>query len=133
VLTHDRDFGTLAIHAGEPYFGIVYLRPGHISAEFTWRTIAAIESTVESVEPPFIVVAERRGDITPGPLRTEHDRPAPWPKRFAFTGLPPIQRGSLIAIPTPPPIPPTRNGLDVQVAIQRGQVADFTWPLRVET
>jgi predicted nuclease of predicted toxin-antitoxin system len=63
VLTHDRDFGTLAIHAGEPYFGIVYLRPGHISAEFTWRTIAAIESTVESVEPPFVVVAARRGDM----------------------------------------------------------------------
>ena len=62
VLTHDRDFGTLAIHAGEPYYGIVYLRPGHISADFTWRTIEAIESTVESVEPPFIVVAERRGD-----------------------------------------------------------------------
>jgi hypothetical protein len=31
------------------------------------------------------------------------------------------------------PVTPTRNGLDVQVAIQRGQVADFTWPLRVET
>lgn len=33
VLTHDRDFGTLAIRAGEPFFGIVtcapaiYLRP----------------------------------------------------------------------------------------------------------
>lgn len=63
MLTHDRDFGTLAIHAGEPYFGMVYLRPALIAAEFTWRTIAAIESTEGTVEPPFIVVAERRGDM----------------------------------------------------------------------
>jgi predicted nuclease of predicted toxin-antitoxin system len=34
VLTRDGDFGTLAIHAGEPVTGIVYLRPGHISALF---------------------------------------------------------------------------------------------------
>jgi predicted nuclease of predicted toxin-antitoxin system len=63
VVTHDSDFGRLAIHAGEPYVGIVYLRPGHISADFTWNTILAIQSTVESVEPPFIVVAEQRGAV----------------------------------------------------------------------
>jgi predicted nuclease of predicted toxin-antitoxin system len=63
LLTHDSDFGQLAIHAGQPYFGIVYLRPGHISADFTWKTILAIQSTVESVEPPFIVVAEQRGVV----------------------------------------------------------------------
>jgi predicted nuclease of predicted toxin-antitoxin system len=28
VLTHDADFGTLAMHRGEPLTGIVYLRPG---------------------------------------------------------------------------------------------------------
>ena len=71
ILTHDRDFGTLAVHAGEPYFGIVYLRPGHISAEFTWRTIAAIESTVNHVDPPFIVVAERRNDVVRIRVRSE--------------------------------------------------------------
>ena len=37
LLTHDSDFGQLAIHAGQPYVGIVYLRPGHISADFTWK------------------------------------------------------------------------------------------------
>jgi predicted nuclease of predicted toxin-antitoxin system len=31
VLTHDSDFGTLSIAMGEPYIGIVFLRPGHIS------------------------------------------------------------------------------------------------------
>src|ERR1022692_816414 len=43
--------------------------------------------------------------------------------------IPPIRRVDAI----PPPIPPARNGLDVQVANQRGQVADFIWPLRAET
>ena len=28
VLTHDADFGTLAVHRGEPFTGIIYLRPG---------------------------------------------------------------------------------------------------------
>jgi predicted nuclease of predicted toxin-antitoxin system len=28
VLTHDSDFGTLAVHRGEPFTGIIYLRPG---------------------------------------------------------------------------------------------------------
>jgi hypothetical protein len=35
LLTHDIDFGGVAILAVEPYIGIVYRRPGHISAEFT--------------------------------------------------------------------------------------------------
>jgi len=63
VLTHDRDFGQLAVQAGEPIVGIVYLRPGHISPQFVLQTIAAIESRPEEVEPPFILVAERREDL----------------------------------------------------------------------
>ncbi len=35
VLTHDRDFGGLAVLNVRPFTGIVYLRPGHINAEFT--------------------------------------------------------------------------------------------------
>ncbi|ETX03618.1 hypothetical protein [Candidatus Entotheonella palauensis] len=27
-MTHDSDFGTLAVHRGEPLTGILYLRPG---------------------------------------------------------------------------------------------------------
>jgi len=62
IVTHDSDFGTLAIHANEPYIGIVYLRPGHESPSFVLQTIEAIEKTVEEVELPFLLVAERRGD-----------------------------------------------------------------------
>src|ERR1022692_190182 len=51
------------------------------------------------------------------------------PEGRSDPAIPPIRRVDAI----PPPIPPARNGLDVQVAIQRGQVVDFTRPLRAET
>lgn len=62
VLTHDSDFGKLVMGAGEPFTGIIYLRPGHISSGFVLEIVHAIESVITSVEPPFIVVAERKGD-----------------------------------------------------------------------
>jgi predicted nuclease of predicted toxin-antitoxin system len=63
VLTHDSDFGKLAVYAGEDLTGIIYIRPGHISPEFVLTTIAAIESRGDDVEPPFIVVADRKQDV----------------------------------------------------------------------
>jgi predicted nuclease of predicted toxin-antitoxin system len=62
VLTHDSDFGRLAVQAGEPYTGIIYLRPGHIIADYVLAMIDAIASLDAEVTPPFIVVAVRRGD-----------------------------------------------------------------------
>jgi predicted nuclease of predicted toxin-antitoxin system len=59
VLTHDSDFGTLAIAQGEPFTGIVYLRPGHIRSEFTVETLETIALQTLDVRPPFIVVAAR--------------------------------------------------------------------------
>jgi predicted nuclease of predicted toxin-antitoxin system len=54
VLTHDSDFGTLAFSEGEPFVGIIYLRPGHISASFVLGTIRAIETAdVDAEEPLF--------------------------------------------------------------------------------
>jgi len=60
VLTHDADFGTLAIAQGQPFTGIVYLRPGHIRPSFTIQTIETLAAQPLDVQPPFIVVAERR-------------------------------------------------------------------------
>jgi predicted nuclease of predicted toxin-antitoxin system len=50
VMTHDSDFATLAVHRGEPFTGILYLRPGGqppaevivdievlLDAEIDWR------------------------------------------------------------------------------------------------
>ena len=61
VLTHDSDFGGLAL-MGTEFIGIVYLRPGHIRADFTIKTLEAIRDNAPEVSPPFILVAERTGD-----------------------------------------------------------------------
>ena len=59
VLTHDSDFGTLVIARGEPFTGIIYLRPGHIRPKFTVETLETIAAQLLDVQPPFIVVAAR--------------------------------------------------------------------------
>ena len=61
VLTHDSDFGRLAVTRREPIFGIVYLRPGHIQSRFTIETLNAIHLMSLDISPPFILVAERSG------------------------------------------------------------------------
>jgi predicted nuclease of predicted toxin-antitoxin system len=61
VLTHDSDFGGMAVF-GAKFIGIIYLRPGHIQADFTIKTLEAIRSKAPDVTPPFILVAERIGD-----------------------------------------------------------------------
>ena len=45
------------------FTGIIYLRPGHIHADFTIKTLEAIRDNAPEVAPPFILVAERAGDI----------------------------------------------------------------------
>ena len=60
VVTHDLGFGRSAIIAGATFVGIVYLRPGHISAAFVLAVIDALRTSTVEVEPPFIAVAERQ-------------------------------------------------------------------------
>jgi predicted nuclease of predicted toxin-antitoxin system len=62
VLTHDADFGTLAVRVGEPYTGIIFLRPGHIASVFVLEILAEIDAVAPDVEAPFILVAERKAD-----------------------------------------------------------------------
>jgi predicted nuclease of predicted toxin-antitoxin system len=62
VLTHDSDFGRLVVLDGEPFTGIVYLRPGHFSAAFVLGIIDALEASEIDVQAPFLLVAERHGD-----------------------------------------------------------------------
>lgn len=62
VLTHDADFGKLAIQAGEPYIGVVFLRPGHISAAFVLGALSALDESAIDVSPPFVAVVERKHD-----------------------------------------------------------------------
>lgn len=62
VVSHDADFGTLAVLQNEPLVGIFYLRPGHIDPQFTVATIHAVLSIDPDVSPPFILVAKRAGN-----------------------------------------------------------------------
>jgi predicted nuclease of predicted toxin-antitoxin system len=59
VLTHDSDFGQLAVAALEPMVGIVYLRPGHFDPGFTLDTLGTLFELAPEVKIPFILVAER--------------------------------------------------------------------------
>jgi predicted nuclease of predicted toxin-antitoxin system len=59
VVTHDADFGKLAILQNEPLVGIVYLRPGHIDPKFTVATIQVVLTVDPELVPPFIAVAKR--------------------------------------------------------------------------
>jgi predicted nuclease of predicted toxin-antitoxin system len=61
IVTHDSDFGRLAVYTGEPIVGLLFLRPGHIDPAFTIETIKAILDHDLDVEPPFVLVARRSG------------------------------------------------------------------------
>ena len=62
VVTHDSDFGALAVARMQPIIGIVYLRPGHISAEFTIETLRTLFASPLDLRPPFVLVAIRTAD-----------------------------------------------------------------------
>jgi predicted nuclease of predicted toxin-antitoxin system len=61
VLTHDADFGRLAIAAGEALLGVIYVRPGHIRPEFTIESLQRLLAAGREVEPPFVVAVRRVG------------------------------------------------------------------------
>jgi predicted nuclease of predicted toxin-antitoxin system len=69
VLTHDRDFGRLAILIHQPMRGIVFLRPGHMDPQFTISTLQMIEMQDLDFSASFILVARRRGSLVQLRLR----------------------------------------------------------------
>jgi predicted nuclease of predicted toxin-antitoxin system len=70
VVTHDLAFGRAAIRTGASFIGIVYLRPGHISAEFVLEIVDALRASAVDVQPPFIAVAERQQSAVRVRVRT---------------------------------------------------------------
>jgi predicted nuclease of predicted toxin-antitoxin system len=62
IVSHDADFGTLALLQGEPVFGIVFLRPGHIDVNFTIQTVQTLLQVASELSPPFLLVAKRNQD-----------------------------------------------------------------------
>jgi predicted nuclease of predicted toxin-antitoxin system len=70
IVTHDLAFGRDAIRAGTPFVGIIYVRPGHISAGFVLAVMDALQTSSVEVEPPFVAVAERQESTVRVRVRT---------------------------------------------------------------
>ncbi len=58
ILTHDSDFGMLAIRDGEPYFGIIHLRPGHVPPVHTITGLRRLLNEDLSLSTPFILICQ---------------------------------------------------------------------------
>lgn len=58
ILTHDGDFGTLALLGGRSVIGIVRIRPGHIRPEVTIRILAQLFAMELDLSSPFVVVVQ---------------------------------------------------------------------------
>ena len=63
-LTQDADFGTLVVRRGEPFIGIIYVRPGDLRPEVAGEMLGVLQRGEVDTVPPFIVVLQRRGDTT---------------------------------------------------------------------
>jgi predicted nuclease of predicted toxin-antitoxin system len=60
VLTHDADFGFLAVRRKVPFIGVIFLRPGHIKTSFSLEALDTLRSAAVDVDPPFLIVLERK-------------------------------------------------------------------------
>ena len=62
VLTYDSDFGTLAIRDELPSSGIVFVRPGSLASREVTAMLQAADREIPALDPPFILVLDRRSD-----------------------------------------------------------------------
>ena len=58
VLTHDSDFGTLAVHEGQAITGIIHLRSGNRPSAEVIADLQALLNAEIDWTPPLIVVCE---------------------------------------------------------------------------
>lgn len=63
VVTHDADFGRLAVVDRAPFLGVVFVRPGHIDPAFTMQTMDAVLAMRWPRGRRFLIVARRRGHL----------------------------------------------------------------------
>jgi len=62
IITHDSDFGTLAVSGGQPFTGIIYLRPGHIKGHYVIETLKTVLLQEIEITAGVIIVALRQND-----------------------------------------------------------------------
>jgi predicted nuclease of predicted toxin-antitoxin system len=74
VVTHDLGFARPSTETGISFVGIVYIRPGHVSAAYVLEVIDGVASSASDVQPPFVLVAERRD----GTIRVRVRIAPPW-------------------------------------------------------
>ena len=60
VVTHDQDFGRLAIQGRSITTGVVFLRPGHISPDTVVAALKAADAPAVELELPFILTIEHK-------------------------------------------------------------------------
>ena len=58
VLTHDSDFGTLAIHEGKRYYGIIYIRVRYLHPQNVIRVCEQLLELKRELTPGTIIVVE---------------------------------------------------------------------------
>ena len=62
VISQDSDFGTLIFRDSVPFWGIIYLRPGHASPDTHVQTMKTILETDPALSLPFLIVGENHGE-----------------------------------------------------------------------
>ena len=75
ILTHDSDFGTLAVIGNHAFKGIIYIRPGHITGDFSIETIKSLFSQNLDFTERTIIIAQRQNDEVKIRIRNTGDRP----------------------------------------------------------
>ena len=61
VLTHDSDFGSLAIHEGKPYWGVVFLKPRDLKPHNVVRLCnRLLDQDMDVSQRTLVVVEEAR-------------------------------------------------------------------------
>ena len=58
ILTHDSDFGTLAIYEGKAYFGIIYIRVKNHHPQNVIRVCNQLLNIKTEIEPGTLIVVE---------------------------------------------------------------------------
>ena len=71
VLTHDRDFGHLAIRNLSPMTGIIFLRPGHIPPVDVLAMLHALAKWEHDATPPFLAVVDHKDGMVRIRLRPQ--------------------------------------------------------------
>jgi predicted nuclease of predicted toxin-antitoxin system len=58
VITLDSDFGTLIHKERLPFFGIIFLKPGHFDSSYHIQTFRTLLDADINLELPFMIIAE---------------------------------------------------------------------------